>query len=303
MTERVVDYRIRGGGPWKALLPGVYLTHTGRPDDAAREMAALLYAGPQSVLTGVAALRRHDLSAGHPGGPGCPAGPVDVLVPLVSRRADVAFARLHRTGRLPRGFCLAGEARFALPPRAVADAVRLMTELNEVRAVVAEAVQRGRCSIEHLAEELAAGPVPGSALFRLALAEVAEGVRSAAEADLRHLIRWARLPAPLYNPRLFVGGEFLAMPDCWWPESGVAGEADSRAWHLSPSGWEQTLARHARMSAHGIIVLHFPPQRIRSQRREVADQIRRALAVGRRLPQIRTISADQSDAVTRKGGA
>jgi hypothetical protein len=68
MTERVVDYRIRGGGPWKVLLPGVYLTHTGRPDHAAQEIAALLYAGPQSVLTGVAALRRHDLSAGQPGG-------------------------------------------------------------------------------------------------------------------------------------------------------------------------------------------------------------------------------------------
>ena len=84
------------------------------------------------------------------------------------------------------------------------------------------------------------------------------------------------------------------MPDCWWPESGVAGEADSRAWHFSPDDWEQTLARHARMSAHGIIVLHFTAQRIRSQRREVADEIRRALAVGRQLPQIRTISADQS---------
>jgi hypothetical protein len=304
MTERVVDYRFRSGGPWRALLPGVYLTHTGSPDDTAREMAALLYAGPLSVLTGVAALHRHDLAAGQPGGlGGSHARIVDVLVPTASRRADVAFARLHRTGRLPRGFCVAGEARFAFPPRAVADAVRLMSDLSEVRAVVAEAVQRGRCSIQQLAGELAAGPVRGSALLRQALAEVAEGVRSAAEADLRDLIRWARLPKPLYNPRLLVGEEFLAKPDCWWPESGVAGEADSRAWHFSPREWEQTMARHARMSAHGIIVLHFPPQRIRSQRRAVADEIRRALAAGRRLPQIRTISADQGGdlAVGRQG--
>ena len=182
-------------------------------------------------------------------------------------------------------------------PRAVADAVRPLTDLADVRAVVAEAVQRGRCSIQHLAEELAAGPARGSGLFRRALAEVAEGIRSAVEADLRDLIRWARLPTPLYNPRLLVGREFLAMPDCWWPESGVAGEADSRAWHFSPDDWEQTLARHARMSAHGIIVLHLTPQRIRSRRREVADEIRRALAVGRQLPQIRTISADQSHAL------
>jgi hypothetical protein len=298
MTRRVVEYRIRSGGPWSALLPGVYLTHTGRPDDAAREMAALLYAGSQSVLTGVAALRRHGLSVSKPGGPGrSQADVVDVLVPLASRRVDVASVRLHRTSRLPRGFCVAGEARFALPPRAVADAVRLMTELNEVRALVAEAVQRRRCSIQHLAEELAAGPVNGSALLRQALAEVADGVRSAIEADLRDLIRWARLPTPLYNPRLLVDGEFLAMPDCWWPESGVAGEADSRAWHFSPNDWEHTLARHARMSAHGIIVLHLTSHRIRLKRREVAEEIRQALAAGRKLPRITTIPSKEDVAI------
>src|SRR6266567_6572070 len=36
MTARVVDYRIRGGGPWQTLLPGVYLTHAGRPADEQR---------------------------------------------------------------------------------------------------------------------------------------------------------------------------------------------------------------------------------------------------------------------------
>lgn len=304
MTARVVDYRIRGGGPWQVLLPGVYLIHAGRPADEQREMAALLYAGPLSVLTGPAALRRHGLSPGRPGAHGREQfSPVDVLVPHGSRRADVAFARLHRTSRLPAPFCVAGEIRFALPPRAVADAVRPMTDLADVRAMVAEAVQRGRCSIQHLALELAAGPMVGSGLFRRALAEVAEGIRSAVEGDLRDLIRWARLPVPLYNPRLLVDGKFLAMPDCWWPEAGVAGEADSRAWHFAPDDWEQTLARHARMSAQGIIVLHLTSQRIRFKRREVAEEIRRALSVGRQLPQIRTITADQRDAliVGRRG--
>ncbi|HEY2306797.1 MAG TPA: hypothetical protein VGI05_13040, partial [Streptosporangiaceae bacterium] len=67
----------------------------------------------------------------------------------------------------------------------------------------------------------------------------------------------------------------------------------SRAWHFSPRDWEQTLARHARMSSYGIIVLHITPYRIRFKRREVADEIRQALAVGRKLPQIRTISTNQ----------
>jgi hypothetical protein len=47
------------------------------------------------------------------------------------------------------------------------------------------------------------------------------------------------------------------------------------------------------MSAHGIIVLHFPPARIRANRREVADTIRKALTAGRSrsLPQIKALPA------------
>src|SRR5215468_7772591 len=64
--------------------------------------------------------------------------------------------------------------------------------------------------------------------LRRALAEVADGVRSAAEADLHAAIRHARLPMPMFNPRLFAGRVFLASPDCWWPDAGVAAEVDSR---------------------------------------------------------------------------
>lgn len=294
MTNRVMYYRVRGAGPWQLLLPGVFLTHTGKPDDEARQIAALLYAGPSSVLTGAAALSRHGLAVGPTVRDASDRRSlVDVLIPVASRRADAGFVRLHRTRRLPPGFCVAGAARFVFAPRAVADAVRLMPGMSDVRAVVAEAVQRGTCSISQLAEELANGPIRDSALLREALAEVAEGVRSTAEADLRTLILKSRLPTPMFNPRLIVDGEFLAKPDCWWPESGVAGEADSQAWHFSPEDWERTMARHARMSAHGIIVLHFPPKQIRYQRDYVANVIRRALGSGRELPHVRAISSAQ----------
>jgi hypothetical protein len=136
---------------------------------------------------------------------------------------------------------------------------------------------------------LAVGPVRGSARLRQALAEVADGVRSAAEGDLRMLIRKARLPVPVFNPWLLAGTEFLASPDAWWPEYGVAAEVDSRAWHLSPADWEKTMARHARMTAPGTLVLHFPPRRLRTAERAVASEIRSALASSRgTLPHIVT---------------
>jgi hypothetical protein len=285
LTAKAMRHRLRPEGPWQRLLPGVYVAQTGIPSDDQRDMAALLYAGPRSVLTGAAALRRHGIADR--------GNAVDVVVPGDVGRVDAGFVRLHRTRRLPRGFCVAGEIRYALPPRAVADAARWLTDLGEVRAVVAGAVQRGLCPVELLAEELREGPKQGSALFRRALAEVADGVRSAAEGRLHALIKRAGLPMPMFNPRLFVGRDFLAVPDCWWPDAGVAAEVDSREWHLSPRDWENTLARQARMSAVGIIVLHLPPRQINTRPTEVAVLIRKALAAawGRPLPHVRALPA------------
>jgi very-short-patch-repair endonuclease len=87
----------------------------------------------------------------------------------------------------------------------------------------------------------------------------------------------------MFNPRLFVGDEFLAVADAWWPDAGVAAEVDSREWHLSPDDWAATLARHARMGRHGIVVLHFTPGQIRTKPEQVVTDIRSALLAGRPL--------------------
>jgi hypothetical protein len=68
---------------------------------------------------------------------------VDVLVPAGTQKRDAGFVRIHRTTRLPEPFGVAGEVRFAFPPPAVADAARGLTDIGNVRAVVAGAVQRG----------------------------------------------------------------------------------------------------------------------------------------------------------------
>jgi hypothetical protein len=274
MSEGALRHRLRPGGTWQTLLPGVYLSHTGTPGADQREIGAILYAGRGSAVTGPSALAHHGIRA-----PGTDL--VDVLLPADRKRRDAGFVRVHRTTRMPEVEFLFGQIRCASPARAVADTARVLAELADVRAVVADAVQRGKVYLWDLAEELSCGPRQGRAMLGQALKEVAEGVRSAAEADLLTLIRRARLPAPLFNPLLYVGDCFIGMPDAWWPDAGVAGEVESREWHLSPRDWERTLARDARMSAHGIIVLHFTPSRLRMQQREVAAEIRAALGSGR----------------------
>jgi hypothetical protein len=225
-----LSYRGRAGGSWPAILPGVYLTHTEPAAVDQREMAALLYAGPHSVLTGAAALRRFGL--------GPRTSVVDVLVPAGTQKRDAGFVRICRTTRLPETVGVAGEVRYAFPPRAVADAARGLADLGDVRAVVAGAVQRGKCPIGALSYELDTGPRRGPALLRRALAEVADGARSAAEADLRAMIRRARLPMPMFNARLFAGrsssprrtagGRMRGSPRRWTPVSGTFHRATGR---------------------------------------------------------------------------
>ena len=144
VTASALRHRLRTGGPWRTLLPGVYIALTGTPTTLQQEMAAMLYAGSGSVITGPAALRCH-----HIRGPS--AELVDILVPATRKRRDAAFVRLHRTTRMPERIWQAGPLRYAPPARAVADAVRDMTSLRDVRAVVADAVQRGRCGVRDLA--------------------------------------------------------------------------------------------------------------------------------------------------------
>jgi hypothetical protein len=82
----------------------------------------------------------------------------------------------------------------------------------------------------------------------------------------------------------------------------VAGEVDSRAYHLSPQDQERTLARDARMAGHGITVLHFTPHQIRTQPGMVVSAIRSALAAASSRPRlsIRTITTS-SEALKRQG--
>jgi hypothetical protein len=271
MTAKALRYRTRHDGPWEIVLPGVYATNRGRLTEKQRAVAAFLYAGRGIAITGTAAMAWHGLRQQQ-------GELIEVLVPLQYKRSDAGFARLLRTSIMPGVDFQDGAVSYVPLDRAITDAARRLSDMSEIRDLIASGVQRGKVGIWELARELDLGPRQGSARLRLALAEVSEGVRSVAEADLRSLVKQFRLPDPLYNPKLFVAGEFLAMPDAWWPDFGVAAEVESKAWHLSPADWQRTLDRQARMSAEGIHVLPFPPVQLRTARQQVARAIRAALA-------------------------
>jgi hypothetical protein len=239
-----------------------------------------LYCGPHSVLTGAAALRHFLLPAPQ-------AAVIDILIPAQSRGKSISYVRVHRTARMPEIVYGPPHQVCAPPARAAADAVRGLTDLRTARALLAGVVQNRGCAPWQLKQELDAGPVQYSALLRSVLSEVADGVRSAPEAELRDLIKRAGLPLPLFNPRLYLAnGTFIACPDGWWPEAGIAIEIDSKRYHLSPDDWERTMDRHDQLSQYSIVTLHFTPHKLRSDPASVVCVLKNAYKSGSARPRL-----------------
>src|SRR6266700_2267217 len=94
LSDNALRHRLRREGSWSKLLPGVYSAMTGTPTTLQQEMAALLYAGSGSMITGAAALSCHNIRY-------ATSDLIDVLVPAERKRRDAGFVRLHRTNRMP----------------------------------------------------------------------------------------------------------------------------------------------------------------------------------------------------------
>jgi hypothetical protein len=282
LTRKAIEYRLRIGGPWQWLLPSIYLAETGSVTPGQRAVAAQLYAGPRGIITGPVAVRWHNLTC---------AGPnvIDVLIPLATRLRSTEFVRVHRTRHMPVSVYRTDLVRFTKPARAVADAARFLTRFDDIRAVVSDALLHGKCTLDDLSQELAIGGTARSALFRRALEEGGDGVRSVAEAEFRVLIQRSGLPKPIFNAQLYdANGRFIAMVDAWWPEAGVAAEIDSRRHHSSAKDRDATDIRHNRLTArYGIHIVHYPPARIRTERRAIIAELDEAIRTGLARPPLR----------------
>ncbi|MBW0102517.1 hypothetical protein [Pseudonocardia sp. KRD291] len=289
LHRRTVSRRCRPGGPWSSLAPGIVKLGNGPPTRDDRRYAALLHAGPGAVLTGLDALALHGLRNAP-----APFGPVHVLVPHGCRRAGAGVALVERTHRLPDPE--PGRWPLAPIPRAVLDFARRSRDRNAVRAVVAEVVQRGWCTVPELVEELERGSSRGTAVARGVLREISDGVRSVAEAEARALVLRSGLVAPLWNPRLDdSAGRFVAYPDAWFDEVGLAWEIDSVEYHLSPADYARTVRRRSAMMANGVLVVQTLPSDLHSRPREVMAELIRCHGQAARLPRpsVTAIPADE----------
>lgn len=270
-------------GRWLSIVRGVVVMQSGTPTRAQEVEAALLYAGPGAMVTGHEAVRRHGmrrLPELHD---------VPVLVEADRRRKGTTLVTVLRTERLPDPTYVGGVPLAPLD-RAVIDTVRALRGRDEIRAVFAEVVGRRRTTVERLRHELDAGDQRHSGLPREILVEAADGMRSAAEGWARDLHARSDLPPVVWNPRLVLpDGRFLASPDAWFPDVGLAWEADSLEFH--PEGDDATARRRADMVGAGALVVSHRPRRFRTEPSRVIDEIWKyyALAASRPPPAIRAL--------------
>jgi hypothetical protein len=267
VPARTAYRRCTPGGPWQRPRPGVVLLCATTSTKRQLVEAALLYAGPASVVTGLESCRRHGLR-NLPDEYG-----VHVLVPEDRRLHGSDYLVVERTKRLPEPV-VRDDVPLAPLARAVLDACRRFTSHDPARALIAEAVQRGRVNPHWLRHELETGSQRGTAIPREVLRDVTNGARSVAEIDAMRVWERTGLPSPVWNvPLRDADGEYIATPDAWFAEVRLAWEIDSYEFHFQRKDYANTLTRNARYAAAGILVVQTLPTRLRDAPESVAAEL------------------------------
>src|SRR5262245_40059509 len=139
VTEGAWRWRL-STGRWREVLPGVVATFSGPVDGRRRVIAAWLYAGRASQVTGPTAPRARGLRY-------VPADErVHMLVPHACRRKSVGFVVIHQAARLDPWPMYEDGVPICGVTKALADTAAGCTSIRPVRAMVAEAVQSRLCS-------------------------------------------------------------------------------------------------------------------------------------------------------------
>jgi hypothetical protein len=284
ITSTTSYRRCLPGGPWRWLLPGVVLMQTGPPTRDQLVHGALVHAGPTAMITGVEACQRYSLRVPED-------RHIHVLVSHDRRLQSNSYLKVERTRRLPIPW-FQGDVPMAPKARAVIDACRRMRTPDSITQLLIDAIQIGGCTPAQLSFELESSSRRGTAIPRRILAEVAE-LRSVAEKDALALAKRAKLPAAMWNKQVFgPDDQYLGRPDGWWDDVALAWEVDSKSFHYRSEDYARTLARNARYTAAGIVLLQTLPARLRTEPDEVIAELQAsyAAAASRPRPPVRVKS-------------
>ncbi|MFI5564789.1 hypothetical protein [Amycolatopsis japonica] len=235
---------------------------------------ALTHAGPEAMLTGVQAARLYGVRRLPP------ERRAHALIPHRSKVATWGFAVVERTIHLPEPVEIDGLPVAPLA-RALIDAARRMDELKSVRAMIHDAVHRGLCTPEELRVELAQASTIGSALPRIVVNALQDGVGSAVEQWLESVLERSGLPRPTRRAELRTSdGAVVGVADAWWSQVGVALQVRHDEVALEPDKSPTMPA----LVAPGLIVVQVSPAQLRDEPLVVIQDLRAAHRRARQRP-------------------
>jgi very-short-patch-repair endonuclease len=239
-------------GRWRRVLPHTYLT-AGTLTWSDRLHAATIFAGPDALLSGAAALCDRGLrSVARP-------SKILVLVPYERGPRSTSWVRVRPTARPIARELTPGPPR-ATNARAIADWAVEGRPQDGVRMIVAEAIRQKFCTLDELAAEVAAGPQRGSAFLREAIDEIGAGAWSAPEARAARLMRGAGLPPFEQNARIDLPGGRYVVGDFLWRRLRAVLEIDSDTHHALAGDADGTGDRHLLLETLGYSVVHRTPR-------------------------------------------
>lgn len=271
MSRSTADRLVTSDG-WDRLGSGLYVVGGQPPDPSGLARGAQSYGGPTAIVSGLVAASAARLRW-------IPVARRAVLLIEGARRLrSTDFVTVRRCSTLNEVVRWQdGVVTYAGPTRAVFDAALQLPDLRSVRGVVLGAIADRRTSIEELRLVLLAEPRNGTALLRRALLDAHRGCASPPEAELVDALLGCRQPF-LVNPQIYVDDVLVGSADVWFLGLGCGSEMDSRERHEADRDFDNTLGRHDRFGAHGLVLSHLTPRRFR---RDPAAAVSAVLAVAR----------------------
>ena len=229
--------RWNAGRAWRVVLPQVFGIAREQPSPRQRQIAALLWAGPQAVLSGPTAARLHGVTSAEP------MARVHVLVPAPQRSRTSGFAQVRRTVLHDPGWVTRGPLRLSSPARAAVDAARAARTPDARAAILIEAVQRGIVTLDDLQEWVLRLRPRDAVTLRAPLDEAASGAWSLPESELLDLVATSTLlPLAWANPAVTTAdGAALTTPDLWFDDVAMAVMVHSRRHHSEADQWDDTV--------------------------------------------------------------
>lgn len=265
LSRRMVQRRV-ATRQWTKVLPKV-VSPLGHLDGAARVHAAMLWAGPGSVLVGPAALWWWRLVPKPP-------AEVSVVLPEHRPRSSASFVTVRRFRVPDADRTTERGVRLVSKPYAVLFAGRDLGKSAQTlldRALLLEFdLERFRAVLERNANCLGAEEARG--LLRIA----GDGAAAESERVLIRLLRSAGIEGWVVNRGRRLGGK-LTVPDFTFERQRVLVEVDGWAFHSDPERFERDRRRQNAYVTAGWLVLRFTWAQLHDHPQEVIDTILAAL--------------------------